>query len=122
MEGKDMRHQPVMVDQVLLFLGNIRSGIIIDGTLGMGGHAEAILMATPETVSVVGIDRDASAIRAASDRLAGFHNRFTAIHGSYRDYIEWKDKLPHGPILGFLLDLGLSSVQLDTSGTGFLIS
>lgn len=114
-----MGHLPVMVDEVLVYLGHIRSGLIVDGTLGLGGHSEVLLNNTPGSVSVVGLDRDPDAIRIAEDRLAGFRSRFSAIHGNYGDPSAWQKNLPKQKVMGFLLDLGLSSEQLDRSGRGF---
>ncbi|MBN1878961.1 16S rRNA (cytosine(1402)-N(4))-methyltransferase RsmH [bacterium] len=114
-----MEHLPVMVDEVLLYLGHIQDGLIIDGTLGSGGHSEAILSATPDSVTVVGIDRDAAAVQAASARLSVFRSRFIAIHGNYCNWTGWKDRLPKHPVMGILLDLGLSSTQLESPGRGF---
>lgn len=114
-----MVHLPVMLETVRFYLDPIDNGVIIDGTLGGGGHAEALLTGTPETVYVAGIDRDESAVRRASSRLSSFGSRFRAIHGNYGDPGSWNDLLPEGPIMGFLLDLGLSSIQLETAGRGF---
>jgi 16S rRNA (cytosine1402-N4)-methyltransferase len=113
-------HRPVMLDQVRLFFSDVAIGIIIDGTLGFGGHAEAILSVTPDSVVLIGVDRDLDAVRAASANLKAYQSRFTAVHGNYSDISTWKHAIPSGiPVKGFLLDLGLSSPQLDGSGRGF---
>jgi 16S rRNA (cytosine1402-N4)-methyltransferase len=91
--------------------------VIIDGTLGLGGHTEAILMAH-QTVRVIGFDRDADSLALASERLARFGDRFRAVHGNFR---EIPAKLPHelpAPA-GVLLDLGISSWQLAERGFSF---
>jgi 16S rRNA (cytosine1402-N4)-methyltransferase len=118
-EGERVVHLPVMLEKVRFYLNPIDNGVIIDGTLGGGGHAEALLTGTSEAVHIVGIDRDASAVHQTSSRLGSFASRFRAIHGNYGDPASWKDCLPALPVTGFLLDLGLSSIQLETAGRGF---
>ena len=76
-------HIPVLLDEVLGFLEPERGGIFIDGTLGGGGHAEAVLRRLPEPGKLIGIDRDWEAVRAAKDRLQAYGNRFTALHGNF---------------------------------------
>ena len=114
-----MLHLPVMLEKVKSYLGDIDDGIVIDGTLGAGGHTEALLKNTPESLIIVGIDRDRSAIQMTSSRLSSYQTRFIAIHGNYGNPASWIEKLPPKPILGFLLDLGLSSIQLGTVDRGF---
>jgi 16S rRNA (cytosine1402-N4)-methyltransferase len=86
--------------------------VIVDGTLGGGGHSEALL---ERGATVVGIDRDPSAIAAARARLARFGDRFRAVQGSFGDVAS----LVEGPVDGLLLDLGVSSPQLDCPDRGF---
>lgn len=86
--------------------------VIVDGTLGGGGHSEALLA---RGASVVGLDRDPSALEAASTRLARFGPRFRPVQGRFGDVLALVD----GPVDGFLLDLGVSSPQLDTASRGF---
>lgn len=86
--------------------------VIVDGTLGGGGHSEALL---ERGATVVGIDRDPSAIAAARARLARFGDRFRAVQGSFGDVAS----LVEGPVDGLLLDLGVSSPQLDRAERGF---
>ena len=76
-------HVPIMVSEVLELLEPARGGIFVDGTLGGGGHAEAVLSALPEGGRLFGIDRDDEALRAAGARLARFGDRFTAIKGNF---------------------------------------
>ena len=108
-------HQPVMLAEVLAYLAP-RSGMTFaDGTLGGGGHSEAILRAMGEG-TLYGIDRDTDAICAAKERLGGYAG-FRAIHGNFHDV---KRLLPEGVTLdGGLLDLGVSSYQLDNAERGF---
>ncbi|MBN1295917.1 16S rRNA (cytosine(1402)-N(4))-methyltransferase RsmH [bacterium] len=114
-----MGHLPVMCSHVVMHLQGIGCGLIIDGTVGQGGHAEAILEQLPDAVGVVGLDRDPDAVAAASTRLNRFGSRFVAIPCSYADIDTWRPRLPSADVRGFLLDLGLSSVQLETRGRGF---
>lgn len=114
-----MGHLPVMREKVLYYLKDIQEGTVIDGTLGQGGHAEALLKATPASVKVLGLDRDPGAVKAAGRRLARFGGRFTGVHANYADADRWKPHIPGHPVAGFLMDLGLSSVQLETRGRGF---
>jgi 16S rRNA (cytosine1402-N4)-methyltransferase len=92
-------------------------GVFLDGTLGGGGHAEGLLEATPGSSSVVGIDRDPAALAAARTRLAPFGARFRAVHGTYADMSSVVADLP--PLAGIVLDLGVSSPQLDHADRGF---
>lgn len=86
--------------------------VIVDGTLGGGGHSEALL---ERGATVVGIDRDPSALAAARARLERFGDRFRAVQGRFGDVAALVD----GPVDGFLLDLGVSSPQLDRADRGF---
>jgi 16S rRNA (cytosine1402-N4)-methyltransferase len=96
-----------------------RAGAVaIDGTLGMGGHTEAILRACPQ-VRVVGIDRDADAIALASRRLAPFGERFAAHHAEYDDVAGALRLVGAEAADGILLDLGVSSLQIDEADRGF---
>ena len=115
-------HMPVMLNECLELLAPAikePGALLIDCTLGMGGHAEAALERFPD-LTVVGIDRDADAIRLASERLAPFGDRFHAVHTTY-DHVE--DVAEHygngGKADGVLMDLGVSSFQLDVRERGF---
>jgi 16S rRNA (cytosine1402-N4)-methyltransferase len=102
-------HEPVLVDEVVRFLGG--GGTVIDMTLGAGGHAEALLDAGVERL--IGIDRDPDAIELASRRLARFGDRFDAVQTRFSD-------VPAGRrVDGVLYDLGVSSMQLDRPERGF---
>jgi 16S rRNA (cytosine1402-N4)-methyltransferase len=102
-------HEPVMVDEVLRFLGG--AVIVIDATLGAGGHAEALLASGVERV--IGLDRDPEAIELATRRLAGFGERFTAVRTRFSE-------LPaESRVDGVLYDLGVSSMQLGRPERGF---
>ncbi|MCD6142093.1 16S rRNA (cytosine(1402)-N(4))-methyltransferase RsmH [Candidatus Bipolaricaulota bacterium] len=114
----DAIHRPVMRAEAVRFLAPDRGGIYVDGTVGLGGHAAAILAAGPEA-RLIGIDRDPQALRYAAARLAQFGDRVRLVHGNYRDLAEILAGLGIEAIDGFLLDLGLSSLQLDAPERGF---
>ena len=112
------QHEPVLLREVLQWMNVREDGVYCDGTLGGGGHSEAILQASHGTATLYGIDRDETAIRAASERLCrypGFH----AIHGNFHDGKSPLEEAGAGPLDGVLLDLGVSSPQLDTPERGF---
>lgn len=112
-------HIPILRDTVVSLLAPQRGATFVDGTLGGGGHAEAVLERLPEGGRLYGIDRDGAAIEAASLRLARFGEAFTAIRGNFFDM---KRLLAGQGVMeadGILLDLGVSSHQLDTPERGF---
>ena len=112
----EFNHEPVMLPEVLFWLAPNEGGVFADGTLGGGGHSSAILKAVGSTGKLYGIDRDEDALRAAGERLQGFPG-FCAIHGNFHDI---NKLLPDEIMLdGGLLDLGVSSYQLDTPERGF---
>lgn len=112
-------HIPVLLDETLELLAPARGGIFVDGTLGGGGHAEAVLSRLPETGRLIGIDRDWEAVRAAGDRLSSYGDRFTALHGNFFDMSALLSQIGVNAVDGILLDLGVSSHQLDTQERGF---
>jgi 16S rRNA (cytosine1402-N4)-methyltransferase len=105
-------HQTVLLHETVKLLEPREGRLIVDGTLGGGGHAEALLEAG---ASVLGLDRDPKALAAARARLARFGDRFEARQGEYQDV----ERLAGRPVDGFLLDLGVSSPQLDEAARGF---
>ncbi len=107
-------HVPVLLHEVLRYLAPSPGGVYADGTLGGGGHSEAILQAMGEG-TLYGIDRDGAAIAAATERLSAFPG-FHAVRGNFHDV---KALLPDIRLNGGLLDLGVSSYQLDTPERGF---
>ena len=111
-------HEPVLLREVIDWLRPQTGGTFIDCTLGLGGHAEAFLDASPMT-RVIGIDRDREALELAHRRLARFQNRFRAVHGNFRDIAKVGFELGEGEISGILADLGVSSLQFDTAQRGF---
>ncbi len=112
------RHVPVLVREVLEVLRPGRGGVFVDATLGLGGHAEALLDASPD-VRLVGIDRDPDALGLSRERLARFSGRFTAVEGRHEDLAEILDGLGVAEVDGVLADLGVSSMQLDEAERGF---
>lgn len=112
-------HIPILRDTVVSLLEPKRGGIFVDGTLGGGGHAEAVLEQLPQGGKLYGIDRDSAAIEAASARLARFGETFTAIRGNFFDMKQLLAQRGVTEADGILLDLGVSSYQLDTPERGF---
>ncbi|GAB3567523.1 16S rRNA (cytosine(1402)-N(4))-methyltransferase RsmH [Spelaeicoccus albus] len=94
---------------------------LIDATLGMAGHAEAVLTNFP-SARLVGIDRDPEALQLAGERLAQFADRFTSVHGVYDEIPEIVAELDVPRVHGVLFDLGVSSLQLDETDRGFAYS
>ena len=115
----EFQHLPVLLSESLAQLHLLPGAVVIDGTLGGGGHAAAILERTGPDGILLGLDRDPDALRAASRRLAGYGDRFRAVHASFGDLDEAVAQAGLGSVDGVLLDLGVSSHQLDTAGRGF---
>ena len=111
-------HVPVLLREVLETLRPGRGGLFVDATLGLGGHAEAILDASPD-VRLVGVDRDPEALALARERLARFGGRFVAVEGRHEELALHLDRLGIREVDGVLADLGVSSMQLDRAERGF---
>jgi len=117
-------HQPVLTDRVLALLGPAldRPGaVVLDGTLGRAGHALALLREHPG-VSLIGVDTDPAAIEASRARLAAFATRVTLVHAVYDQIPAILARLGLPSVQGVLLDLGVSSPQLDDRDRGFAYS
>lgn len=117
-------HVPVLLERTIEILGEALSGqdaVLVDCTLGLGGHSEAFLERFPN-LKVIGIDRDRDAIRLASKRLERFGARFVTAHSTYDQIIEVIGELGYTEVQGVLLDLGVSSMQLDEAERGFAYS
>ncbi|HCC54500.1 MAG TPA: 16S rRNA (cytosine(1402)-N(4))-methyltransferase [Desulfobulbaceae bacterium] len=112
-------HLPVMLEEVVACLAPVDGGLYVDGNLGLGGHTERILELSGPSGRVVGFDCDAAALTLAQERLARFGDRILFVHENFTSIKETLMELGIGKIDGLLLDLGLSSLQLDESGRGF---
>ena len=112
-------HQSVLLDATVELLDLRPGGRWLDGTLGGGGHAERVLQGTQPDGRLVGIDRDPHALAAATARLAPFGDRFQPVRGTFGDLAALAGHL--GPFDGIVLDLGVSSPQLDHADRGFAI-
>ena len=112
-------HQPVMLEEVLEFLRPMRQGFFVDATVGLGGHAEAILKASHPGGKLLGIDQDLAALNRAADRLAPFHSRFQLVHSNFSQLKEIALQRQISRCDGILFDLGVSSLQLDLPERGF---
>jgi 16S rRNA (cytosine1402-N4)-methyltransferase len=114
-------HVPVLLDRVVALLAPAveRPGaVMVDATLGLGGHSEAVLSRF-DAVRVVGIDRDPQALALAGERLAPFGDRFTGVHAVYDELPDVLAGLGLRSVDGVLFDLGVSSMQLDVRERGF---
>jgi len=114
------RHVPVLVEECLRFLEPERGGLFVDCTVGLGGHAEAILERGPRA-RLLAIDRDPEALALAAERLRPFADRVRFLRGNFHRLAELLDEepVPPTPLAGVLADLGVSSLQLDTPRRGF---
>ena len=115
------RHVPVLRDRIVDLLAPALEhpgAVCVDGTLGMGGHAEAILERCPDA-RVIGLDRDVEALDLAARRLERFGDRFVGVHAVYDDIASVLREHADGTASGILFDLGVSSLQLDEPERGF---
>lgn len=111
-------HRPVLCAETLRWLDTARGGCFIDCTVGLGGHAEAILESSPEA-SLVGIDRDRRALERAAERLAPYGDRVRLVAGRFGDLKRLVSELGIENPSGVLADLGVSSLQLEIADRGF---
>ena len=114
MEGA---HVPVLLEEVRALLAPERGGVFVDGTVGLGGHARMLLDAGASRL--IGIDRDRDALARAAEALAEYGNRVRLVHADYREIDAVLEAAGEATVAGVLLDLGVSSMQLDTEGRGF---
>ena len=112
-------HTPVLVSDVVDWLKPKPGDVIVDGTLGLGGHAEALLTAMNGTGKLIGIDQDATALSIANDRLRRFGDGFLSISANFRNVDSVVNALGIQKVDAILLDLGVSSLQLDEGSRGF---
>ena len=115
-------HTPALLEETLEFLALRAGAAIVDGTLGGGGHAAAILEATAPDGRLLGLDVDEDALAAARARLAPFGERVRVVHASFRHLREVCNEAEFWRVDGILLDLGVSSHQLDSVERGFRFS
>jgi len=118
-ERKELAHLPVLADEVTFLLRPRHPGWVVDGTVGMGGHSERLLDASGERVRLLGLDADREALGRAGRRLARFGDRVVLRQGSFRRLAALAAESGVEDAVAILLDLGLSSHQLDASGRGF---
>ncbi|MFO1518097.1 MAG: 16S rRNA (cytosine(1402)-N(4))-methyltransferase RsmH [bacterium] len=118
-ETSTLEHKPVLLKEVVEFLQVKPGGVYVDGTVGGGGHAKAILERMGEKGIYVAIDRDSETLEATRDRLKVFGDRVRFVHGVFSEIPRFLESLEVKEVDGVLLDLGISSFQLDRSGRGF---
>jgi 16S rRNA (cytosine1402-N4)-methyltransferase len=120
----DQIHAPVLLERCIEVLAPAIDGkpaVLVDGTLGLGGHSEAFLERFPQ-LTLIGIDRDTNALKLASERLARFEGRTHFVHAVYNEIADVVDELGFDGVDAILLDLGVSSMQLDEADRGFAYS
>ena len=115
----EFNHYSVLRDETIEQLNIRPDGIYVDGTLGGAGHSLEICKRLSEKGQLIGIDQDADAIRAASERLQNFSDRVTVVRSNYADIYNILSELGLHKVDGIVLDLGVSSFQLDTPERGF---
>jgi 16S rRNA (cytosine1402-N4)-methyltransferase len=113
------RHQSVLPDEVIHYLNPRPGGTYLDGTLGGGGHARLILERCTPGGMLIGIDQDQEALRATGQRLAEFGDAARLVHGNFGELEQHLDDLGVSALDGFILDIGVSSHQLDSVNRGF---
>ena len=111
-------HVPVMGREIVELLLPVPTGLVVDATVGGGGHAALLLRARPD-IRLLGIDRDADAVSAARDRLAEFGDRVQVVQGRFGELREILSERDEGNVIAVLFDLGVSSAQLDRPERGF---
>ena len=119
MKAMEFEHRTVLLDSTIEYLKVVPDGVYVDCTLGGGGHSLEILKKLGEKGRLIGIDRDQNAIKAAGERLASFSDKAVLVHGNFRDI----KRIVHGigitAVDGVVMDLGVSSHQLDQGERGF---
>lgn len=117
--GEQFRHEPVMAAEVVDLLAAVPPGLVVDATVGGGGHARRLLEARPD-LELLGIDRDAEAVAAARAALEPFGDRATVVQGGFEQIADIVERHGGGrQVVGVLMDLGVSSHQLDRPRRGF---
>jgi len=116
---ESLAHQPVLYNEIIHFLQPQRSGRYIDGTVGAGGHARGILDASEPDGILLGLDLDTTALELARKNLESYQDRVFLVHSSFGNLRKQLNAMGWQMVDGILLDLGLSSMQIDTPGRGF---
>jgi 16S rRNA (cytosine1402-N4)-methyltransferase len=117
--GDYFPHQPVLYQEIMDALSPRSGERYLDGTLGAGGHAEGILKASAPQGQLLGLDLDPEALRIASQRLSVFQNRIVIRHASYKEAPAVLEEIGWESVQGIVLDLGVSSMQIDQPDRGF---
>jgi 16S rRNA (cytosine1402-N4)-methyltransferase len=112
-------HRSVLLDEVLQYLDPVPGGLYVDGTLGLGGHTAAILSRCAPDGRVIAFEWDEAAIELSRRRLVGFGSRLTIIRSNFAEIVVGLEGLGIDQVDGVLIDIGLSSLQLDRGGRGF---
>jgi 16S rRNA (cytosine1402-N4)-methyltransferase len=112
-------HTPVLLNEVIQYLAPVDAGTYVDGTLGLGGHAEKILISCGPSGRLIGFEWDAAAFDMARKRLAPFGKRFCGQPRNYAEIRKGLNELNIEKVDGLLLDLGVSSLQFDSGERGF---
>ena len=112
-------HKPVLLIETIEALRIREDGIYVDGTLGGGGHSSEIARRLGPEGRLIGIDQDEAAITASTERLAAFGDRVTIVRDNYVNFPQVMDRLGIEKVDGILLDIGVSSYQIDTADRGF---
>ena len=115
-------HVPVLPKEVIFYLNISTDGIYLDGTVGLGGHAALILDHLSPKGHLIGTDRDNEALLLCNKRLSGYPTPVSLFHNSYHNFNAILDELGIDQVNGFILDLGLSSLQMDSHVRGFSYS
>lgn len=115
----DFAHVPVMLGECLDGLKIKADGVYVDGTVGGGGHSSEIVKRLSDKGRLICFDKDEDALKASGARLADFKDRVTFVHDDYKNMPERLDTMGVGKVDGILLDLGVSSYQLDNAERGF---
>lgn len=112
-------HYPVLLDEILQVFAPLNLSVFVDGTLGAGGHAEALLRNHPEIQHYLGIDQDPQALALAKERLKPWSSKVVFKHGNFAQFDEFLTEFSFSPPNAILVDLGVSSMQLDQAHRGF---
>lgn len=115
----EFAHIPVMLNECLEGLNIKADGTYVDGTVGGAGHSIEIVKRLSENGRLICVDKDEDALKAAGERLAPYKDRVTFIHDDYKNLVNELDSIGVGKVDGILLDLGVSSYQLDNAERGF---